>query len=413
MTRVSSESQIVDFVRAARAGRSPFEIVAGGTRRGVGRPMASHEGKALPVLDVSGVAGIIDYQPEELIVTARPGTSLAELKALLAAKNQCLGFDPVSWTFLTPPPFASTSAATGTSPASAPMRAQGRRASDASTLGGAVSADASGPGRLRHGPPRDSLLGFRAVNGFGEAFRGGAKVVKNVTGFDLPKLVCGAFGTLMVLSEMTFRVYPRPNARATLILRDRAPDTGFAALRTIWKSALEPSGLSYIPGSAKFPGLGDVGEGAALIRFEAAEMPLSEKLAAARLLVGGAEEISEGDRIFTAIGEGALFQNSDLEVWRVSVPPAEAARVAGAIGSPHWLGDWAGGLLWIGARGEDAPRIRALAMETGGHAMLLRAPASRRAELGLFAPQAPPLAALTASVRAAFDPLSLFNPGRL
>jgi glycolate oxidase FAD binding subunit len=320
-------------------------------------------------------------------VTARPGTSLAELKALLAAKNQCLGFDPANWTLL--------------------------GGNGNPTLGGAVSADASGPGRLRHGPPRDSLLGFRAVNGFGEAFRGGAKVVKNVTGFDLPKLVCGAFGSLMVLSELTFRVYPRPVARATLILRDRAPEAGFAALRTIWKSALEPSGLAYIPGAAKFPGLGDVGEGAALIRFEAAAMPLSEKLAAARLLVGGAEEIEGGDGIFAAIGEGALYRDPDLDVWRVTVPPSEAAAMAQALASPLWLGDWAGGLLWIGARGEDAPRIRALAASAGGHAMLLRAPAARRAALGIFAPQAPALAALTASVRAAFDPLGLFNPGRL
>jgi glycolate oxidase FAD binding subunit len=256
-------------------------------------------------------------------------------------------------------------------------------------------------------------LGFRAVNGFGAAFRGGAKVVKNVTGFDLPKLVCGAFGTLMVLSELTFRVYPRPRARVTLMLRGCAPEAGFAALRRIWKSALEPSGLAYIPGSANFPGLGEIGEGAALIHFEAAEMPLAEKLAAARLLVGDAEEFEAGEGIFTAIGEGARFRDCDLDIWRVSVPPTEAARVAGAMGKPLWLGDWAGGLLWIGAGAEDAPRIRALAMEAGGHAMLLRAPASRRAELGLFAPQAPALAALTASVRAAFDPLSLFNPGRL
>ena len=382
MTRVSDESQIVDFVRSAREMRTPFEIVAGGTRRGAGRPMGQ-----LPVLDVSGVSGIIEYQPEELIVTARPGTRLAELKLLLAEKNQCLGFDPADWTLF--------------------------GGNGIPTLGGAVSADACGPGRLRHGPPRDSLLGFRAVNGFGEAFRGGAKVVKNVTGFDLPKLVCGAFGTLMVLSELTFRVYPKPGARATLILPDRDPAAGFAALRAIWKSALEPSGLAYIPGVAAFPGLGDVGAGAALIRFEAAALPLSEKITAAKLLVGAAEEIGEGDAIFAAIGEGALFRNSELDVWRVHVPPSEAARVAGACSSPLWLGDWAGGLLWIGARGEDAPRIRALAAQAGGHAMLLRAPAARRTELGLYAPQPPALAAITASVRAAFDPLSLFNPGRL
>ena len=386
MTRVSSESEILDFVRTARADRAPFEIIAGGTRRGAGKPMASAAGKALQVLDVFGVSGIVDYQPEELIVTARPGTLLTELKAALAQKNQCLGFDPVDWVLF--------------------GGAQG-------TLGGAVSADASGAGRLRHGPARDSLLGFRAVNGFGQAFRGGSKVVKNVTGFDLPKLVCGAFGTLMVLSELTFRVYPRPSARATLMLRDLAPDAGFAALRRIWQSALEPSGLAYIPGTANFPDLGEVGQGAALIRFEAAAKPLSEKLAAARLLVGDGEEIEQGEAVFTCVGEGTLFRNSELDVWRVTVPPSEAARIAAAITSPLWLGDWAGGLLWIGARAEDAPRIRSLAAEAGGHAMLLRAPAARRAALGLHAPPPPALAAISNAVRAAFDPLGLFNPGRL
>ncbi len=387
MTRVSSESEIVDFVRVARAGRAPFEIVAAGTRRGAGKPMFDQKtGGELPVLDVFGVAGIVDYQPEELIITARPGTPLAELKAVLAQKNQCLGFDPVDWIVL--------------------GGAHG-------TLGGAVSTDASGSGRLRHGAARDSLLGFRAVNGLGETFRGGAKVVKNVTGFDLPKLVCGAFGTLMVLSEVTFRVYPKPLARATLMLRDLPPKAGFAALRAIWKSALEPSGLAYVPGSANFPGLDGIGQGAALIRFEAAEKPLSEKLAAARLLVGEAEEIEQGEAVFTRIGEGTLFRDCDLEVWRVTIPPAEAARIAAALNAPLWLGDWAGGLLWIGAQPEEAPRIRALALEAGGHAMLLRAPAARRAALGLYAPQAPALAALSSAVRAAFDPLGLFNPGRL
>jgi glycolate oxidase FAD binding subunit len=391
MTKVSSEAEILDYVRAARESRTPFEIVAGGTRRAVGKPMG-----ALPVFDVAGVSGIIDYQPEELIITARPGTPLAELKAVLAQKNQCLGFDPVDWNLF----------------------ADARTTSAGGTLGGAASADASGSGRLRHGAARDSLLGFRAVNGFGEAFRGGAKVVKNVTGFDLPKLVCGAFGTLMVLSELTFRVYPRPLARATLILRDLAPEAGFAALRTIWKSALEPSGLAYLPATMKLPALGDIGlkdigRGAALIRFEAAQQPLSEKLAAARLLVGAGEELEQGESVFAFIGEGSLFRDSELEVWRVTVPPSEAARIAAALNTPLWLGDWAGGLLWIGAEAGDAPRIRALATEAGGHAMLLRAPAARRAALGLYAPQAPALAALTGAVRAAFDPLGLFNPGRL
>src|SRR6202012_1458433 len=132
----------------------------------------------------SGLSGIVKYEPEELILTVRPGTSVAEVRAVLTEKNQCLGFDPVDW-FL---------------PGS-----QG-----VSTIGGAISSDASGSGRLRHGAARDSLLGFRAVNGFGEGFSAGGKVVKNVTGFDLPKLMCGAYGTLGVLTELTFRVYPKP-----------------------------------------------------------------------------------------------------------------------------------------------------------------------------------------------------------
>jgi glycolate oxidase FAD binding subunit len=387
MTRLSNEAEVVEFVRAAREKRAPFEIVGGGTRRGAGRPMAGANGKPLPVADVSGLSGIVEYLPEELIITARPGTTLAELKSVLAERNQALGFDPADWTLF--------------------------GAAGKATLGGAVSADASGPGRLRHGGARDSLLGFRAVNGLGEAFRGGAKVVKNVTGFDLPKLACGAFGTLMVLSELTFRVYPRPLARITLIKRDVEPEAGFAVLRAIWKSALEPSGLAYIPGVTKFPALGETGEGAVLIHFEAAEMPVQEKITAAKLLAGALEEVPEGEAVFTAIGEGQIFRSSELDVWRVSVPPAAAARVAAGISSPLWLGDWAGGLLWVGGRPEDGPRIRVLAAEAGGHAMLLRAPAARRAELGLYPPQEPALAAVTQSLRAAFDPLGLFNPGRL
>jgi glycolate oxidase FAD binding subunit len=253
------------------------------------------------------------------------------------------------------------------------------------------------------------------VNGLGEAFRGGAKVVKNVTGFDLPKLMCGAFGTLSVLSELTFRVYPRPPKRAVLVVRELNPERGFAALRTIWKSSLEPSGLSYIPAGTQFPhiGSGIISEGTALIRFEASQLPLREKIAAAKSLLGGGEEIEQGETIFTAIGEGALFNNSDLDVWRLSLPPSRAAQVAIALNATLWLGDWAGGLLWIGAKGQDGQRVRALAAEAGGHAMLLRAPAARRAELGVFPPQSPALAAVSAAVKAAFDPLGLFNPGRL
>jgi glycolate oxidase FAD binding subunit len=378
MSKAASEAQAVEFVRSARENKTPFEIVAGGTRRSVGKPIGE-----LPLLDVSGLSGIIKYEPEELILTAAPATPLAEIHALLSTKGQRLGFDPADWSRL----LGSNGVA---------------------TLGGAASCDASGSGRLRHGGARDSLLGFHGVNGLGESFRGGAKVVKNVTGFDLPKLVCGAYGTLCVLTELSFRVYPRPQFAATLCLSDVTPEIGFAVLRKIAHSALEPAGLAYLPGNM----MGDVGQGAALIKLEGAAKPLEEKISLAHGLLGDAMQRVEDDP-FAAIGCGEKFADLAGDVWRVMIAPSDAPRFAKELSAKHWLGDWAGGLIWLAAPPSDAARIRALAATFKGQAMLLRASAEGRALHGLYAPQPKALADLGRAVKAAFDPLFLFNPGRL
>jgi len=383
--RADSEAQVIEAVRAARADRTPVEIVAGGTRRSVGRPMLNENGQPLAQLDVSGLSGIRKYEPEELIVTAGPATPLAEIVGTLAARNQRLGFDPADWSRL----LGSNGVA---------------------TLGGALSADASGSGRLRHGSARDSLLGFHAVNGLGEVFRGGSRVVKNVTGFDLPKLMCGAFGTLAVLTEVTFRVYPRPTHSVTLCLKDIDAANGLAALRSIAHSALEPAGLAYLPAGW----LPDIGQGAALIRLEGAPQPLEEKVAMAHGLLGHAHaaRVEDGIDLFARIGSGALFADIEGDIWRLQVAPADAPRVANDLNAPRWLGDWAGGAIWLAAPPADAARIRSIAAAAKGQAMLLRAAPRQRASLGLFAPQPPVLADLTRRVKAAFDPLSLFNPNR-
>jgi glycolate oxidase FAD binding subunit len=378
MSKVDSLSQVVDFVRASRAAKTPFEIVAGGTRRKVGKPLGD-----LPLLDVSGLSGILKYEPEELIITAAPATPLAEITAVLAAKNQRLGFDPADWSGL--------------------LKSNG-----VATLAGASSSDASGSGKLRHGGPRDSLLGFQAVNGLGESFRGGSKVVKNVTGFDLPKLMCGAYGTLSVLTEMTFRVYPKPQQASVLCLKDVTPETGFAHLRKIALSALEPAGLAYLPASM----MADVGQGAALIKLEGARAPLEEKIAMAHGLLGDGVQRLEADP-FPAIGSGGKFADLAGDVWRVMVAPSDAPRVAKDLNVAHWLGDWAGGVIWLAAPPSEAAHIRKVAAGAKGQAMLLRASAESRALHGLYAAQPPALAALNRAVKAAFDPLSLFNPGRL
>ncbi len=382
MTRISNESQVVDFVRQARAEKKPFEIVAGGTRRGVGTVIS-----ALPQLDVSALKGIVNYEPEELLCTVAPATPVPEVEAVLAQRGQRLGFDPADW---------SGVHGIGGTP----------------TIGGAVSIDAFGPGRLLRGPARDSLLAYRGVNGLGDTIRGGAKVVKNVTGFDIPKLMCGAFGTLSVLTELTFRVYPRPGHAAVLAIRDVGPLEGFAHLRKMARSALEPSGLAYLP-----PGntlLSDVGRGAAIIRLEGEQQPLAEKITIAKALLGVAlDDVADGIALFAQIRDGAMFANSGLEIWRMMIAPADAPRLAAQIAAPLWLGDQAGGLLWLAARPESASLIRSLAAVNDGQAMLLKASDARRAELGLYAAAPPALAKLRAGIKSAFDPDGLFNPGRI
>jgi glycolate oxidase FAD binding subunit len=341
----------------------------------------------LPLLDVSGLSGILKYEPEELIVTAAPATPLAEMNAVLATKNQRLGFDPADWSKL--------------------LKSNG-----VATLAGAASCNASGSGKLRHGGARDSLLGFQAVNGLGETFRGGSKVVKNVTGFDLPKLMCGAYGTLSVLTEMTFRVYPKPGQAAVLCLADVTPEEGFAALRRIAHSALEPAGLAYLPAGMMDDIGQDGGRGAALIKLEGAAAPLEEKIALAHGLLSDALQRLEQDP-FSAIGSGEKFASLPGDVWRVMVAPSDAPHLARQLNVRHWLGDWAGGVLWLAAEPAEAARIRKLAADAKGEAMLLRASAQSRMLHGLYAPQPPALAALGRAVKTAFDPLSLFNPNRL
>ena len=387
MTKVQNESQAVEFVRQARAEEKPFEIVAGGTRRHLGAPIPD-----LPQLDLSALQGIVNYEPEELICTLAPGTPLPEVERVLAQRGQRLGFDPADWSQVYGP---TSNNKVGTA-----------------TIGGALSVDAYGPGRLLRGPARDSLLAFRGINGLGENFRGGAKVVKNVTGFDLPKLVCGAFGTLSVLTELTFRVYPRPSKAAVLAVTDTGPLEGFAHLRKIARSALEPSGLAYLPANNTL--LPNMGRGVALIRLEGEAMPLAEKTVMAKALLGvHLEDVAEGQDLFSKIRDGAMFAATPLDIWRVMIPATEAPRIAAEIAAPLWLGDQAGGLLWLAAPASSAGLIRGLAAANDGQAMLLKASDESRAALGLYAPPPAALAGLRARIKHAFDPDGLLNPGRM
>lgn len=385
---VETEKELAELVKART---SPLEIISHGTKREYGRSAETPD-----LLDMSAFSGIVTYEPDELVITAKAATPLSEIESAIGEKRQRLGFDPADWGLL----FGI--------------------GENAGTIAGALCADTSGSARVRYGAARDHLLGFRAVNGFGEIYKAGGRVVKNVTGFDLPKLMCGAMGTLSALTEVTLRLVPAAPASTTIAIKGISADEAFPLLRRIWSCPLEATGLAYIPDcmSANFTELGAIGTGCALIRIEGAPAPLKDKLVMLHALTGHSEApaFEGGDDVFRKIGSGAAFAGNDLDVWRIAVPPSQAADIARALAGTFWLSDWAGGLFWIGISKTDetlAAKLRQIAARANGYARLMRASPETRAKIAVFRPEEPARAALTRAVKAAFDPRGIFNPGRM
>jgi len=382
----TSESEICDAVRAAAATGAAFEIIGHGTKRGLGRAANAHS-----ILDVSALTGIVKYEPEELVITVRAATPISEIEAVLAERNQMLGFEPADWG----PFFGGDAGHT--------------------TIAGAASANACGSRRVKAGAVRDHVIGCRFVNGEGEAIKAGGPVIKNVTGFDVTRLMCGAFGTLGVLTELTLRVVPKPARKASLMISCN-PQEGLQALRDAARLPLDPTGLAYIPIA------NGTYEGIALIRVEGTSGPVESKLNELRKAFAKADtsivEDEATNTIFRDVSDGKPFVEIDADIWRLCVPPAsatEALKGSGVLGEAFWFADWAGGLLWLALPASDATatHLRSLTAHFGGHATLMRASAEARAELSVFEPESPARAGLTRSVKAAFDPHCVFNPGRM
>jgi len=356
----TTEAEVADAVRAARQWKSPLNIAGRRSKRGLGRHVAQWG----TVLDLSGLSGIVDHEPEELVLTVRAATKVTEIRDALAARGQQLGFDPPDWG-----PLFGAPAGEG-------------------TVGGAVAAGLCGSRALRYGRARDHVLGFRAVNGFGEAYKAGGRVVKNVTGFDLPKLMCASMGTLGPLTELTLRVFPRPDCSAVLVTDEMPPEDGLACLRRVWSGPLDPSGLMYRAGAAH-------------IRLDGSAEVLKEKIAALRALLAGVRLRESADDF------DAPMQAPEGALWRLAVPPSEAASVAAGSGAADWWADGAGGVLWIVT--DVTADLHPAAARAGGSAVRLTGGGA----VPPFAPEPAARAALTRAVKAAFDPLGLFNPGRM
>jgi glycolate oxidase FAD binding subunit len=396
----TDENSVRDAVAGALSDAVPLEIVGGGSKRVLGRPMATRR-----TLSLAGVAGITLYEPEELVLTARAGTRLVEIEQVLSERNQCLAFEPPDWRELL-----------GTTD-----RDQ--------TIGGIVAANLAGPRRLQVGAARDHFLGARMVTGRGEIVKIGGRVVKNVTGYDLCKLLAGSFGTLAVLTEITLKILPAAEKTRTVLVFGLEAAAAQEAMTAALSSPNEVSAAAHLPADiAARSAVGYVaGEGSAVtaIRIEGLEPSVEARcvsLREAMSVFGRVEELHfhNSRKFWQEIGNVSPFADRDGSVWRLSVPPAGGASVVAAIQGAMEIEqfvDWGGGLIWVRAleHKEDAGTaiIRGAIAEEGGHATLIRAAEAMRLRVPVFQPQPDALTRLAGRIKEGYDPAHILNPGRM
>lgn len=393
----STADEVLSAVQWALSEEAPVEIVGHGSKRGIGRPVqAGH------AVDLSQLSAVTLYEPEELVLSARAGTPIGEIEALLSGRGQELAFEPMDY-----------------GPLFGAERGRG-------TIGGVLAANLSGPRRLKAGAARDHVLGINAVSGRGEAFKSGGRVVKNVTGYDLSKAMAGAWGTLAIVTDVTFKVLPAAETETTLVVRGLIDDDAIVAMALAMGSSAEVSSAAHLPegvaGRVLEGALG--GDPATLLRVEGFGPSVTYRLESLTDLLRNAGpielvEIERSRKLWRDIRDCIPFADTtERPVWRVSVAPSEAAKLVLALrmeaGADAFY-DWQGGLVWLRMEADpEAQLLRRLIRQFGGgHATLVRAAPSWRASVPVFEPQAPALAALSARLKEQFDPKGILNPGRI
>ncbi len=390
-------ADLADIISTAITREQPLELAGRHSKRGFGRPMGD-----LPVLNLSSLSGLRFYEPDELVLRAGAATSIAEIESMLAQSRQQFAFEP--------PDFG-------------PLYSQ---AADAGTLGGMIACNLAGPRRISAGAARDHFLGFQAVNGRGEIFKSGSRVMKNVTGYDLPKLLAGSFGTLAAMTEVTLKVMPRPEKTRTVLVYGLDDERARACLSAGLGSSHEVSGAAHLPlavaALSAVDMLRDAGQAVTALRLEGPEPSVAARCEALRAELSGfgpTEELHSARSItlWKALRDASPFvAHPDMTVWRVSVAPTDGPSIVAATKPDlHWF-DWGGGQIWLGFHAtaqKTAAGLRAAVTQARGHAALLRASAADRGAVSVFNAQPPAMAALTARVKAGFDPKGILNPGRM
>ncbi|THV23301.1 FAD-binding protein [Peteryoungia ipomoeae] len=394
MLTPNTETEAAEIIRDHAASRTAVAIRGGGTRAGFGNAVTAEN-----ILSSASMTGIIAYNPAEMVMTARAGTPVAEIEAALAENGQGMAFEPMDHR--------------------GPMGTSGTP-----TIGGLFAVNSSGPRRFTSGAARDHLLGVRFVNGEGEIVKAGGRVMKNVTGLDLVKLLAGSYGTLGFLTEVTFKVLPTAKMAETIVISGLEDADAARAMAAAMSFSVEVSGAAHLPESVRgrFIG-GGLAEGAAtVLRLEglAASVAVrAEKLAAAMTGFGMVSRLAK-DQTLTLWREiRDVFPYADgtsRPLWRVSMAPSEAYKLVAGLRLRAGIDayyDWQGGLVWMRMEADPEAEVLRHGIRTlgGGHATLMRAPEAIRASIPALEPQSRAVAMLSERVRSKFDPHGIFNPG--
>lgn len=376
MTKVLAPRTADELAEIVKASHAPFRLQGLGSKPSLGNPVSADH-----VLSLRHFAGVEVYEPEELILEAGAATPLAEIEKRLRQRGQMLAFEP--------PDYASLLGS-----------------NSAGSLGGVVASGLSGPRRVRAGAARDHVLGFSGVTGAGEHIRAGARVVKNVTGYDLAKLATGSHGSLVAMTSIIMKVLPLPETEETIVLRGLDDASAVALMSEAMQSPADVTAAAHVPGEGTHLRLDGIAPSVVARRDRLV------KLVGHDCGIMGAKESAA---LWAGLRDvKPLWRLKDHAIWRISVTPSEgaavAARIASNLDSVHYL-DWAGGLIWLAASAPDGGASVIRKAYASGHATLIRAPAGVREQVSAFEPQAPALAALALRVKQSFDPRNLFNPG--
>jgi glycolate oxidase FAD binding subunit len=395
----AAAAEIPDFLRA-RAEDAKLRIRGHGSKAGFGRPAAPTD----TILDLSSLSGITLYEPDELVLTAQAGTPLADIAAAVSEHGQCLAFEPPEFSDL--------------------LGSESSRDARGPTLGGIVACGWSGPRRIKAGAVRDHVLGILAVGGDGQSFRSGGRVVKNVTGFDLPKLLTGSHGTLAVMTDITIKVMPSPQLTRTLVLLGLEDAEAVGLMTGALGGPFEIAGAAHLPAKvaarSALPAVARSGGGVTLLRLEGFGPSVEDRFATLEqrfARVGDFMGLDPNECVIAwrEVREIVRLVDPGAIVWRLSLRATDAAKVAGSIlarTGGEALYDWGGGLVWLALPPGPADGHAATVRDAlpAGHATLMRAPEEIRAAQQVFQPRLGALAALEERVRSAFDPHAVLAP---